>query len=140
LFNQTNAATITGDVKANSSGTERWLGCPKLPQAFSPAPGNASIVGHHSYPAGWLSIVQQRCGRRLPCRRIPQIYGHAKKVPAIQRENQGLSAPEGNGDTSIFIVRSHIGAPLWHDWAKPIVFQWNADGSEFIGRTLAASA
>jgi hypothetical protein len=24
-----------------------------------------------------------------------------------------------------------IGAPIWHDWAKSIVFQWNADGSEF---------
>jgi len=24
-----------------------------------------------------------------------------------------------------------VGAPIWHDWAKPIVFQWNADGSEF---------
>jgi hypothetical protein len=24
-----------------------------------------------------------------------------------------------------------VGAPLWHDWAKAMVFQWNADGSEF---------
>jgi hypothetical protein len=24
-----------------------------------------------------------------------------------------------------------VGAPLWHDWAKSIVFQWNADGTEF---------
>lgn len=24
-----------------------------------------------------------------------------------------------------------MGAPLWHDWAKPMVFQWNADGTEF---------
>ena len=24
-----------------------------------------------------------------------------------------------------------IAAPIWHDWAKTIVFQWNADGSEF---------
>src|SRR5262249_50216953 len=24
-----------------------------------------------------------------------------------------------------------IAAPIWHDWAKIIVFQWNADGSEF---------
>ena len=49
-------------------------------------------------------------------------------------KNQGrFSAPEGNGDTDIFIDEDLIvGAPLWHDWAKPIVFQWNADGSEFI--------
>jgi len=25
-----------------------------------------------------------------------------------------------------------VGAPLWHDWAKSIVFQWNSDGTEFI--------
>lgn len=25
-----------------------------------------------------------------------------------------------------------IGAPLWHDWAKPMVFQWNANGTEFV--------
>ena len=24
-----------------------------------------------------------------------------------------------------------VGAPVWHDWAKSIVFQWNADGTEF---------
>ena len=24
-----------------------------------------------------------------------------------------------------------LAAPIWHDWAKTIVFQWNADGSEF---------
>jgi hypothetical protein len=24
-----------------------------------------------------------------------------------------------------------VAAPIWHDWAKAIVFQWNADGSEF---------
>ena len=24
-----------------------------------------------------------------------------------------------------------IAAPIWHDWAKTIVFQWTASGSEF---------
>ena len=24
-----------------------------------------------------------------------------------------------------------LAAPIWHDWAKTIVFQWNSDGSEF---------
>ena len=24
-----------------------------------------------------------------------------------------------------------IAPPIWHDWAKTIVFQWNADGTEF---------
>ena len=25
-----------------------------------------------------------------------------------------------------------IAAPIWHDWAKQMVFQWNEDGTEFI--------
>jgi len=25
----------------------------------------------------------------------------------------------------------HCRRPIWHDWGKSIVFQWNADGSEF---------
>src|SRR5262249_4009022 len=34
--------------------------------------------------------------------------------------------------SNIFIDQDIIvGAPLWHDWAKSIVFQWNADGTEF---------
>jgi hypothetical protein len=24
-----------------------------------------------------------------------------------------------------------LAAPIWHDWAKSIVFQWNEDGNEF---------
>jgi hypothetical protein len=54
-------------------------------------------------------------------------------LPTIPRQSQGRFAnAEGNGETDIFIDEDLIvGAPLWHDWAKPIVFQWNANGSEF---------
>src|SRR5437899_12862538 len=54
--------------------------------------------------------------------------------PTIEGENQGRFAePEGNGKADIFIDEDLIvGAPLWHDWAKPMVFQWNSDGSEFL--------
>jgi len=35
-------------------------------------------------------------------------------------------------ESAIFIDQDLIvAAPLWHDWAKTVVFQWNADGSEF---------
>ena len=68
-------------------------------------------------------------------REYRQIYGHSgdKGLPTVPAENQGhFAAPEGNGGSDIFIDEDLIiGAPLWHDWAKPIVFQWNANGSEF---------
>jgi hypothetical protein len=32
-----------------------------------------------------------------------------------------------------------VAAPLWHDWAKPIVFQWNADGTEFTELSFGGS-
>ncbi len=32
-----------------------------------------------------------------------------------------------------------LAAPLWHDWAKSIVFQWNADGSEFQELSIGGS-
>ncbi len=139
LVNPANAATITGGVKAGIFPPVRndSSACPKLPQAFFSAPGSASIVGHHSYPGG---LVVHESNNDVADVHLAdeyrQIYGHAgaKGLPTIERENQGrFSAPEGNGDTDIFIDEDLIiGAPLWHDWAKPIVFQWNVDGSEFV--------
>jgi hypothetical protein len=38
----------------------------------------------------------------------------------------------GGERSAIFIDQDVIvGAPIWHDWAKTMVFQWNSDGSEF---------
>src|SRR5215475_6858761 len=34
--------------------------------------------------------------------------------------------------SNVFIDQDLIlAAPMWHDWANTMVFQWNADGSEF---------
>jgi hypothetical protein len=139
LVNPGNGSGITGGIKAgvfppvlNDSST-----CPKLPQAFFSAPGSTSVSGHHSYPGG---LVVHESNNDVAdvhlASEYREIYGHsgAKGLPTIERENRGrFSAPEGNGDADIFIDEDLIiGAPLWHDWAKPIVFQWNADGSEFV--------
>lgn len=35
-------------------------------------------------------------------------------------------------DSDIYISNDLlIAAPIWHDWAKSMVFQWNANGTEF---------
>ena len=139
LVNPANGSGITGGVKAGifppvfNDGSS----CPKLPQAFFSAPGSTSVSGHHSYPGG---LVVHESNNDVADVHLAgeyrQIYGHAgaKGLPTIERENHGrFSAEEGNGDADIFIDEDLIiGAPLWHDWAKPIVFQWNADGSEFV--------
>jgi hypothetical protein len=42
-----------------------------------------------------------------------------------------LVVPDEHAD--IFLSQDvMIAAPIWHDWAKPMVFQWNSDGSEFL--------
>lgn len=138
LVNSADAAAIIGGVKAGifPPVLNDGSGCPELPQAFYSAPGSTSVNGHHSYPGG---LVVHESNNDVAdvhlAQEYRQIYGHpgAKGLPTVPRENQGhFAAPEGNGDSDIFIDEDLIiGAPLWHDWAKPIVFQWNTNGSEF---------
>jgi len=139
LVNPADAAALVGGVKAGifPPVLNDGSACPKLPQAFFSAPGSTSVNGHHSYPGGLVvhesnnDVANVHLGEEYR-----QIYGHsgAKGLPTVPRENQGrFETAEGNGDSDIFIDEDLIvGAPLWHDWAKPIVFQWNANGSEFI--------
>jgi hypothetical protein len=55
------------------------------------------------------------------------VYGNSFfGLPVVSRDQFGGSTPGFVIDQDII-----VGAPLWHDWAKSIVFQWNADGSEF---------
>ena len=104
--------------------------CPQLPQPFRSAPGSAT-GGHHSYPGGLpvhesnndLSDVHLAA-------QYQSVYGHtvALGLPQVDDDPDGFHG--GNGDLAI----DHdaiLAAPIWHDWAKSIVFQWNADGSEF---------
>jgi hypothetical protein len=132
------AASIIGGVKAGvfppilDDGTD----CPKLPQPFFSAPGSASVFGHHSYPGG---LVIHESNNDVADMHLAdeyrQVYGHEKHkgFPTLDVDDlRSFSAPEGDNDFDIFIDEDLIiGAPLWHDWAKPMVFQWNANGTEF---------
>src|SRR5258707_64586 len=48
-------------------------------------------------------------------------------VTAAQAIDKGLR-PQGDSDSSQDVI---LAAPMWHGWAKRMVFQWNADGTEF---------
>ena len=83
--------------------------CPKLPQPYTAAPGSG-FGGHHSHPGGLAVHASFNLTNALSLAQgYRQVYG-----------------PE------FFISEDlMIAAPIWHDWAKTMVFQWNADGTEF---------
>jgi len=86
--------------------------CPHLPQAFYASPGGDN-AGHHRWPGG------------LP-------------VHTAFNAHMGIAlAREYDHQTGLHSDHSAvIAAALWHDWAKTLVFQWQADGREFAETRL----
>jgi hypothetical protein len=138
LLNLSDGAGITGGAKAGvfPPVLNENTACPFLPQPFFSAPGSASVFGHHSYPGGLpihesnndVADVHLADGYRA-------VYGHVGNhgFPTLDRDELGATTRHADRDFDTFIDQDIIvGAPLWHDWAKSIVFQWNADGSEFV--------
>jgi hypothetical protein len=112
--------------------------CPQLPQPFFSAPGSGFPGGHHSYPGG-LPVHESNndTAHVNLANEYRNVYGHSghSEFPTVNKEaiQHGVGDLHVDGDDSDIFVDEDIilGAPLWHDWAKSIVFQWNADGSEF---------
>jgi hypothetical protein len=115
------AAAIPGGLRAGvfPAVLQESSACPQLPQPFRSAPGSV-FGGHHSYPGG------------LP---IHEANNDRADVALAETYRQSFGAPSEGGEARgqrFFIDEDIIiAAPIWHDWAKAIVFQWNADGSEF---------
>ncbi len=131
LLVMADGAGIVGGARAGVFPPVRDDGgaCPQLPQRFWSAPGS-SFGGHHSYPGGlavhetfnMISDLHFAAGYR-------RVYGHTRAdgLPEVGGAPGWLEHDElGIADDIV------MAAPMWHDWAKPIVFQWNADGSEFV--------
>ncbi len=85
--------------------------CPHLPLSFEAAPGG-DFGGHHSFPGGLAvhELFNQESAIRLAAQ-YRKLYG------------SGLS--------DVMDEDVVLAAPVWHDWGKMLVFQWNADGTEF---------
>ena len=63
-----------------------------------------------------------------------KVYGtlDGRGLPVVRDDTAPTPAGQ-TADADLFIDQDiAIGTPIWHDWAKTIVFQWNADGSEYI--------
>jgi hypothetical protein len=119
LVNPDDAANITGGLRAGilPPVLQEASNCPQLPQPFRSAPGSV-FGGHHSYPGG------------LP---VHEANNDRADVALAAQYRQSYGSPTEGGDGERFVIDEDIilAAPIWHDWAKPIVFQWNADGTEF---------
>ena len=107
--------------------------CPQLPQRFYSAPGSPR-GGHHTYPGG---LVVHESFNSLSYQSFADNY----------RRVFGRSAIDGSAEIDGVIARTDaridqdvvVAAPLWHDWAKAIVLQWNADGTEFAELRIAGT-
>jgi hypothetical protein len=121
--------------------------CPHLPQPIFAAPGS-SFGGHHSYPGGLVvhesnneisavNLVKQNIkvygGGLLKESPKLDIKERLAAVVKLYLEEKPEDLPESGVDLSSTEIRMDllIAAPIWHDWAKTIVFQWNANGTEF---------
>ena len=109
--------------------------CPHLPQPFNSAPGS-SFGSHHSYPGG-LAIHEafNETTAISLARDYRTFYGH--------RDRAGLSTIDTAFDPAHSDISIDedviIAAPIWHDWAKTIVYQWNLDGTEFQELTIGGN-
>ena len=104
--------------------------CPHLPQAFDSAPGSV-FGGHHSYPGGLAVHEALNLESDINLADLyRRHYGHsgASGMPEVLAPGAPSPLP-AKADVAIDqdII---LAAPMWHDWAKTIVFQWTDQGSE----------
>ncbi len=133
LYSASDAAVFPGGALAGVLPPVLDAGstCPHLPQPFFSAPGSV-FGGHHSYPGGLpihesfndLSDTSFAANYR-------RVYGHPgpnglPTLAAADSDHDQDNRVDVDIDQDIIVA-----APLLHDWAKPLVFQWNADGTEF---------
>jgi hypothetical protein len=105
--------------------------CPLLPQTYNSAPGS-SFGGHHSYPGGLPIHEAFNLSSAISLAdNYRRTYGHSNQTGLPEVTPIGVAPPKP-ADAEIMIDQDIIiAAPIWHDWAKTIVFQWTASGSEF---------
>jgi hypothetical protein len=97
-------------------------------QAFTSAPGGV-FGGHHSYPGGLAIHEAFNLSSALSlATNYRRTYGHrgASGLPEVGLVDNSEAANDIAIDQNMMIA-----SPIWHDWAKTIVFQWTETGDEF---------
>ncbi len=137
LLNQVDGNAMQGNVSAGVFPPVLQDGgdCPKMPQPIYSAPGGATD-SHHSEPGG-LPIHEafNDTSALGLANSYKVIYSHTGKngLPIVAKDTDHATSKHNQNLNPAFKINSDIilAAPLWHDWAKTIVFQWNSDGTEF---------
>jgi hypothetical protein len=133
LIKTSDAAAINGGATAGvfppllNDGSP----CPNMPVPWYTGPGGANGSGHHSFPGGLMVHETANLNHALSfADDYRNVYGqNIGGFPVPSPTDDGPRNP----DSDVFINQDWmIAAPIWHDWAKPFVFQWNADGTEFL--------
>lgn len=96
--------------------------CPQLPLPFTATPGS-EFGGHHSYPGGLA---------------VHEAFNDQNSISLAATYRAayggGQTTPPGFIDQDLILA-----APMWHDWAKMLVFQWTTDGAEFTEMTFGGN-
>lgn len=130
LIDSADEANIPGGLKAGVFPplADEPGPCPHLPQPFASAPGSF-YGGHHSYPGGLAVHESFNLSSDLSfADNYRKIYGGTSANGLAE-----IAAGPPAADKAAIAISQDIiiAAPLWHDWAKQMVFQWNEDGTEF---------
>jgi hypothetical protein len=135
LVNPADAASIIGGLKAGifppvaNDGTA----CPMLPLTFKATPGS-NFGGHHSYPGGLA--VHESFNDQSSINFADTYRGEYGSLGEHRLPVANGARREGDVRISQDVI---LAAPIWHDWAKMMVFQWNGDGTEFTELNFGGS-
>src|SRR5215469_2496887 len=127
LVNPADAASITGGLKAGifPPVINDGSACPLLPLTFKATPGS-NFGGHHSYPGGLA--VHESFNDQSSINFADTYRGEYGQLGERRLPIATGAQPRGDVRISQDVI---LAAPIWHDWGKMMVFQWNADGTEF---------
>ena len=141
LVNPTDGASITGGIYAGIfpaliNDTDGNNACPNLPMPWYAAPGSGN-GSHHSYPGG-LPIHESfnTSSAFTFAGNYRNVYGRNGK------DGLPVAGPLGEaGPTDALALSEEIvvGTPMWHDWAKPMVFQFTSTGTIFTELNFGGS-
>jgi hypothetical protein len=103
--------------------------CPRMPMAFDTAPGS-SFTSHHGYPGG---LPIHEANNLRAALGLADGYRHNYRAVGAADAHEDHGDEDPNWMASPFFIDQDIviAAPIWHDWAKTIVFQWTSEGQEF---------
>ena len=135
LVNPADAAAITGGLKAGifPAVVNDGTACPMLPMTFKATPGS-NFGGHHSYPGGLA--VHESFNDQSSINFADTYRGEYGSLGEHRLPVARGAQRSGDVRISQDVV---LAAPIWHDWAKMMVFQWNGDGTEFTEMNFGGS-